>query len=352
MKNFKTWGIRVRRDISKNYYSIWNDLITTRLDLGDPAPLEPSKSEFYDVGITERCNAACPFCYVSADPGKQDYTDICETWKYWLGTFPTDSRINPNKDEIFSDILKIPAGHEDIPDDMTATELQFQVETFQSFLKYGAVYTTKPYQVAIGSVGEPTIHPDFPKFLQTIFETRVVPNYTTNGILLADQSKSGPLLEATKNFCGGVAVSFGNKALRDIAKKALENLLKHGDCKVMIHEIIGTKSDVDDLFSLDSEFGSDIHYHVLLPLMAHGRSKKSMDTETYVYLTDRIREAGMTNVAFGANFLPFMKSMPGSVSVWEYPSETYSKNLLIGSGHVKITPNSFRATEIISDIAV
>ena len=35
------------------------------------------------------------------------------------------------------------------------------------------------------STGEPTIHPQFCEFLETVYNSGVVPNYTTNGITLA-----------------------------------------------------------------------------------------------------------------------------------------------------------------------
>ena len=197
------------------------------------------------------------------------------------------------------------------------------------------------FQIAIGGTSEPTIHPEFTKFLQTVYETRVVPNYTTNGILLSDRDKAAEVLEATRNFCGGVAVSFGNKSLRGHAGKAVRNLLELGDCKVMIHEIISDKASVDDMLALDHEYGKDIHYHVLLPLMAHGRSTESMTKEAWEYLVDRVKATGMTNVAFGANFLPWMAKYPGSVNVWEYPSEVYSENVLLKDHKVTITKNSF-----------
>ncbi len=342
MNNFKSWGLRVRRDPSKNYYSVWNDLVTTRPDVGEPSPLDPDRSEFYDVGITERCNAGCSFCYVEAGPTKKDYQNVCETWKAWMDSFPKDTKINPNTDPIFKEIITEKLD----PSKCKPEEIEFQIKTVTAFLRYGGVYTEKPDQIAIGSVGEGTVHPDFCKFLETVFETRVVPNYTTNGIILGDPQKNTELLEATRAFCGGVAVSFGNKALREHAKAAVSELLLHGQCKVMIHEIIGTEEDVDDLLQLDKEFGSSIHYHVLLPLMEHGRSKDHMTIETYDYLTETITRTGMTNVAFGANFLPFMKERPGSVNVWEYPSETYSKNILLKDGKVIITPSSFRLEPI------
>ena len=34
MKNFINWGLKVRKDKSRNYYSVWENLETVRLDLG------------------------------------------------------------------------------------------------------------------------------------------------------------------------------------------------------------------------------------------------------------------------------------------------------------------------------
>ena len=60
----------------------------------------------------------------------------------------------------------------------------------------------RPYQVAIGGAGEPTLHPDFCEVLKTSRELDIMPNYTTNGMHLSDK-----ILYATKEYCGGVAVS-------------------------------------------------------------------------------------------------------------------------------------------------
>lgn len=58
------------------------------------------------------------------------------------------------------------------------------------------------FQVALGG-GNPNQHPDFPEILrQTRKEFGIVPNYTTNGRGLTDE-----VLNATRNFCGAVAVS-------------------------------------------------------------------------------------------------------------------------------------------------
>lgn len=192
------------------------------------------------------------------------------------------------------------------------------------------------------SVGEPTIHPDLSKFLETVFETKVVPNYTTNGIVLAsDTPQSEELLEATRNFVGGVAVSYGNKNIRTQADKAIEKLLAKGDCKVMIHHLLSDKNSVDELLEAETKWGDDIHYHVLLPLKRHGRSNDEMTEETYLYLTEKINKLGLTNLAFGMWFLPWMKKYPGSINCWDYPGETYSSNLLLKENKIIITPSSY-----------
>ena len=146
MKNFRSWGLRVRRDPERNYYSVWNNLVTTRPDVGEPVPLRADRSEFYDIGITERCNANCSFCYTNSGPTKADYSRVCETWKAWMDTFPKDVQINPKTDPVFHEIITEKLDLEKVDPE----EVKFQVETFTSFLRYGGVYTEKPTQIAIG----------------------------------------------------------------------------------------------------------------------------------------------------------------------------------------------------------
>lgn len=347
MKNFINWGIRIRKDLSRNYYSVWENLKTTRLDLGEEIKLPYDRSEFNDVGITERCNLACQYCYVSADNTRQDYKNICETWKSWMASFPEDKPVDLEGDEIFRDIIAKPEKT------ITQEELIFKYKVHWYLKnKFPVVYTEKMMQVAIGSVGSPTIHPDFPEFLQTVYETRVVPNYTTNGLILASNtSQSEKILEATRNFVGGVAVSYGNKSVRTQADKAIEKLLTKGDCKVMIHHLISDKASVDELLEAEDKWGKDIHYHVLLPLKRHGRSDKEMTEEAYLYLVEKIKEKNYDNLAFGMWFLPWMKKYPGSINCWDYPGETYSSNLLLKDGKVLITPSSYNL-EVVKEISM
>lgn len=335
MKNFKDWGIKIRK--GPGYFTIWNNLKTIRLDLGPEQALQPERSEFYDVGITSKCNSECSFCYVSAGKGGKDAPNPDETWKRWMQTFPND--IDATNDPTILELCKKPEQGES----SEVVKLRILVG-LSKVAGRPIVETQKPYQIAIGSIGEPTIHPKFCDFLRAVFESKVVPNYTTNGILLSDKDKAAEILEATRNFCGGVAVSFSNISLRPTALKAIENLLAYGECKVVVHHIISDPASVDEFISLQESFGTDLHYHVLLPLMAHGRSKEGMKEGTFEYMAEKIREKGIENVAFGANFAPYMKENPGLVNVWEYPQEIYSKNLILGENHITITPSSFNLT--------
>lgn len=195
------------------------------------------------------------------------------------------------------------------------------------------------------STGEPTIHPDFTKFLETVYNTQVVPNFTTNGIILSDYNdkRCQEILDYTKSYVGGVAISFGNELLRMRALKAVYNLLKYGECKVMIHHLISNRKSVEDFMVATKDFGKDIHYHVLLPLMKHGRSDKGLEDGVFEYMQDEIIKNNITNVAFGANFYPYLENSKLPVSV--YPQEAYSKNIILNN-KVIITPSSFNLTPI------
>ena len=309
MKSFDSWGIRRRISPEHNYNAIWKNLKTVRLGEGYAKELPPEYSEFYDVGINTACNAQCPFCYVSAKRKGRNFDSICETWKKWM-----DGYFEKEKDY--------------------------------------AVFTNKPFQIAIGSTGEPTIHPYFCEFLETIYNTHVVPNYTTNGIVLSDFDKpesryyelANKILDYTRKYVGGVAVSFANESIRDKAENAVYALLAKGECKVNIHHIIYDKESVDDFVRVWREWGDKIAYHVLLPLMESGRSKKSMKPEAFEYLEKVIEENKIGNVAFGAHFAKYLKT--SSIKTWYYPPESLSKNVILEKDCVKITPSSFDLTPI------
>lgn len=303
MRDYKHFGLKRRFFPEHNYNALWCNLKTVRLGEGKALELPADQSEFYDVGINTKCNAECSFCYVSASGQGINYPDICQTWKKWMDTFweKAEDRI---------------------------------------------IFTNKPFQIAIGSTGEPTIHPEFCDFLKTVYETGVVPNYTTNGITLAkDNELSKQIMEATRKYVGGVAVSFGNKTIRDYARTAVANLVNFGNTNVNIHHIISNKESVDVFVQEWAYYGSDILYHVLLPLRPSGRSSEGITDGTFEYLEEVIEKNGIKNVAFGAHFIKNLRN--SKIKTWLYDEQSFSKNIILTKDLVQITPSSFDLNPIM-----
>lgn len=297
MKNFKKWGTKSRKFPDYNYNAIFFNLKTIRLGTGVAKELPPDKAEFYDIGINNKCNAECPFCYVAATGNGVNYPNISETWSKWMDTMDDNSR---------------------------------------------------PFQIAIGSTGEPTIHPEFTRFLETVYNTGVVPNYTTNGIMLSGpiNGRTKDILEATANFVGGVAVSFGNSRLRKEAREAVENLISFGDTNINIHHIISNRASVDNFVSEATSYGNNILYHVLLPLMQSGRSDNTLQVGVFEYLEEQILKHNIKNVAFGAHFAKALET--SKIKTWLYPPESLSKNIILTENKVQITPSSFNLNPILT----
>lgn len=300
-------GLKLRANKEYNYRALWHNLKTYRFDEGDVMELPLGYSEFYDVSLGPVCRTGrCSFCYVSANPDAKHYENVCETWRKWMDTY-TD----------------------------TLTE-------------DGICLTSKPFQIAIGSEGEPLEHMMICEFLKTVYETNVVPNYTTNGVILASWNKpdsiyyekANEILTATSKYVGGVAVSLGNKALRKYAFDAIDGLFEKGNCHVMTHHLISDKESVDDFLEIRKKYGSKIHNYVLLPLMAHGRSEKGIEDGVFEYLEKVIEENNIKDVAFGAHFIKYLEKSD-KVKTYLYPAESYSKNILLKDGQVVITPSSY-----------
>lgn len=90
------------------------------------------------------------------------------------------------------------------------------------------------FQVALGG-GNPNQHPDFVEILRLTREDfGIVPNYTTNGRGLTDK-----VLEATKRYCGAVAVS-AYEPYRD-TMDAIERLVASG-IRTNVHFILSSRT--------------------------------------------------------------------------------------------------------------
>ena len=239
MKDWTSWGIKRRVFPDKNYNAIWYNLKTLRLGTGQASELD--YPEFYDIGINTKCNLNCPMCYVSAKSSGVNYTDICEKAKFFFGQ-------------------------------MTGNE--------------------RPFQVAIGSTGEPSLHESFCEFLETLFYLGIVPNYTTNGITIAEDSDlSTKILDYTSRFVGGVAVS-ANEWSEHISKawrRAIYKLDTFGNTNINIHYIIKDIESVNKFLDIYKEFKYTVLYFVLLPLMPSGRSKEKYSEDDLDWTDDNSR---------------------------------------------------------------
>jgi organic radical activating enzyme len=127
----------------------------------------------------------------------------------------------------------------------------------------------RPFQVAIGG-GEPTSHPDFVKVLEVFKDLGIEPNYTTNGMWLdfdysnTEFLKDGvthfftekhlSILENTKKYCGGVAISC-HPHLKDYWTYAAHAYNQY-DIKLNFHIIISDKQSVD--------YFAEICYHMVI----------------------------------------------------------------------------------------
>lgn len=295
MKCFVLWGIKSRQFPECNYHAVWCDNKTIRFGKGQALPLPPDKSEFYDVSLGRKCNLQCPFCYTDAKKNAQFYTNVVDKANFFFGNMSRKDR---------------------------------------------------PFQIAIGSEGEPTIHPEFTEFLEAIFALNIVPNYTTNGIsIAADTEESDKILEATSKYVGGVALSANtwNETINKTWRTAFEKLSTRGNTNLNIHYIIKDKKSVDNFVELFEEYKDRVLYFVLLPLMDSGRSTEKYQKEAFDYL---LSKTGLdwSKIAFGAHFYDHLKEQ-NTLKCWLYPPESFSKNLILDDV-IKITPSSFDLTPL------
>lgn len=199
----------------------------------------------------------------------------------------------------------------------------------------------KPFQIAFGG-GEPTLHPDFPKLIETCYGLDIMPNYTTNGSNLTDE-----IIDVTKKYCGGVALSC-HPHLEHIWRPAFDKL--HSEkVNTNFHIIISDKKSVDTFINLYKEYKGRVYYFVLLPYSVMGRaSEKKLEFE---YLFEQLKELKETmdisDIAFGANFYEDLKKYKWLNAIL-YSPEIMSK--YIDLEDMKVYDSSFSTKPINSVI--
>ena len=277
-------NIKTRIFPEHNYKGIYINGKTIRIALDPKRPIdELLYPEFYDVSVTSYCEGNCPYCYQNSLDSNSHPKNIIEKFKSFFGSMSENQ---------------------------------------------------KPFQIAFGG-GEPTEHPDFPELMKVCYEMGIAPNYTTNGMWVDyDYDKKMKLAEATAKYCGGVAVST-HPHLKRQWQLATESYFA-GDIFTNLHLIIGDKKSIDDFLEIYKKWKGMIKYFVLLPLTAQGRA-----TESFVdwnYLEKNI-DGSPTDIAFGANFYPYLCKDPNRFKVSLYEPEILSKYLDLKT--MNIYPSSF-----------
>jgi organic radical activating enzyme len=264
-----------------NYKAVYLDGKTLRFQIDDKKPItELEYPEFYDVKLTSKCNGQCPYCY-------------------------QDSKITEDCIPILDKFKKI----------------------FSSLSE-----NNRPFQIAFGG-GEPTLHYEFIEILKACYDLGITPNYTTNGTHLTKE-----ILEATKKYCGGVAISCHQHLDWERGVQQLRN----EDIKINLHIIISDKESIDRFLRIYKQHQDKIAYFVLLPYETFGRApKKEIDFE---YLDSKMT-GKEENIAWGANFYKFLKDN-SKYKVSLYEPESMSKYLDLTLTEPKLYLSSFNLTEV------
>jgi len=252
--------IKTRIFPEHNYKGIYHDGKTIRIALNPKKPITELKyPEFYDVCITQKCNSGingfgngqnssgCEYCYQNSTMNGKHALNALNDIDNFFGKMTDNQR---------------------------------------------------PFQVAIGG-GEPTLHPDFISILKKFYDLGITPNYTTNGMHI-----DGDIVEVTKKYCGGVALSC-HKHLEFYWAMAV-NKFRTTNIKLNFHNIISDRESIDDFLSIYGRYGDKIEYFVLLPYMTKGRAKKKEINADYLF--DKLDKIDRSKIAFGANFYPYLKS--------------------------------------------
>ena len=261
-----------------NYRALFAGGKTLRFKLDASKPMtELTYPEFYDVKITGKCQGFCPYCYQSSNM-ESDHYDIIDNIKKFFGSMDENQR---------------------------------------------------PFQVAIGG-GEPTMHPDFIECLKLFDSLEIMPNYTTNAL-----DVTTGLIEATKRYCGGVAVSIHNHLNQDI-KSFVEAGLQ-----LNFHVMISDRESVDNFIHLYNAFSGDIAYFVLLPIVNQGRATGYKIASDYLF--ERLKELdSLKDIAFGAMFFEYLQYQRW-LGLSLYDPEMFSKYLDMKD--MKIYNSSFSSEE-------
>jgi organic radical activating enzyme len=287
--------MRTREVPESNYGSVFTGQTTLRrkLDRGkSPLPLQHPEVE--DVALNTVCHGHCPYCYVSATPQGVNFPSICQKADEVWGTLPEQDR---------------------------------------------------PYQIAIGGAGEPTLHPGLEEFCRKVRALGITPNYTTNGMHMTKE-----LACWTKEVCGGVAVSC-HRHLAEHYHKALQLLLDAG-VPTSIHVILGAPRSAENVCVLAAGH-PQLERVVVLPYQAMGRAPELENKEAEWERFLQMKWHGWEKqLAFGAGFYSFFlrKQAEQSLALADldldlYPPEMFSGYRIMDDTYRTLRKSSYNPEE-------
>jgi len=284
--------MKIREDKQANYRALFfnGKTVRQRLDWSKPFGM-PKTPEILDIAINSKCFAACSYCYTNALKSGQNFDKIVDkAIDLWSG-----------KDQ---------------------NEL--------------------PFQIAIGGAGESTLHPDWIEYVKTVNQLGIVPNYTTNGMHLSDK-----VLEATEQWCGGVAVSW-HPHIKKIFHDSIQKLSAI-KTKLNCHVIVGQPGSLKDLKHLYELYHDQIDYFVVLPYQAAGRGAHINTANEWRDTFDWISTVNSHKFAFGALFYDWLKNNNIALDMSIYEPEIFSGYVLFDDSYKTIRRSSYdlRPKEII-----
>lgn len=247
---------RTRVQHAENYFAVRYGKRILRYQIRDDDPILPLRlPELEDVSLGSRWLANCPYCYTSAVKSGSLYSNVVEKIRDYYG---------------------------------------------------GLSLNDRPFQVAIGGEGEPTLHPEFCQVLRTFHELDIMPNFSTNGMHLTPD-----VLSTTREFVGGVAVSL-HRHIERVWRKAIETLLGAG-CPTSVHIIVGEPGSAE-FFWNEFDRVPELEFCVALPYQASGRGV-GIDTESesrqfFDELVRRRTDPKIQRVTLGAFFYDEISKRP------------------------------------------
>lgn len=300
-------SIKTRVFPESNYKGIYHNHKTLRIALDPTKPITELKyPEFYDVDIFETmnglCRANCPWCYLKGNVNGKCVEDAAQRITDYFGPMTDNQR---------------------------------------------------PFQVAIPGSGELFEHPDWENILKAFYDLDIVPNYTTNGMWslpLTGESNNdfvlrvNNVLDATIHYCGGVAISCHPHLLKYWSEAA--DYYSSAGIKLNFHNIISDRESIDTFIEIYNMWKDKVEYFVLLPHGNQGRAEGSNKTIDWEYLISKLPE-DQSQLAFGANFYPYLLEGKHNIKVSLYEPEIMSKFLSLDKMELHNSSFSLNKVELV-----